>query len=1051
MRWVVMKAASLLTLVVSLGLGFPAAVAPVAASESVRAETPLCAPAPEALLIGDSLVARASDDYVTAFAEAGWNLTVVAYGGRTARWGFPQLEAQMALTPQPSVVIVSLGTNDTRMLSTTQNQDAALIRRYVDAVGDERTLLWANVALQPEIPSLSPRYVREVEFNDALIQVASESTNLQVLDWAGEADYSQFLDDGVHYQPTEYPHRAQWLADALLRTVCEPDPGEPGPVVQPWPTQVGNSSVSIAWNPPRRGGEPTSYVVEYSTAPSGPWTPAEGADPAATAMTITGLRSTTPYYIRVAAKVEDVVGPWMMATNEIPITSVTGGATSTCVLYADHELACAGANESGWIDSGVVGPVTLLTNVLSGVSAVSPAQGHACVIRLARAVACWGSNSHGVLGNGQFSGVQAEAIDVPGIAEAISVATTDAHTCAVSGVEGEVTCWGANSSGELGDGTLIDRTSPTRVLGLGAVRDVTVGPDFSCALLTEGSVWCWGANSLGQLGDGTQISRNQPRQVVGLSDVTQLSAADGYVCALRADATVWCWGQSGSLTPIRTPHIGGAVKITTASDHACAVLNTGSLKCWGENAYGQLGTGTTEDAPPTQVLDIQSAVSVAPTDTGSCALLVDGRLRCWGSNRDGQFGQGEAVSVAAVVAPNLPKVIKPFVRTLGIRITRLSIKTASGIPVTGGSISWSSVGAVARNPVGLTALGIAGLPSTPAGRLQVSLRRGVLPDGVKVSGTWTVWQNGQPLIALTIPDPPAPSTRYVRVNVGENRRVIGAAVRVEGLTGRLSVSGFTYVVKTVSSGATAVSGLFVARGFALSDAPIATVEYSDDVIQRRVSKVVLAEDLTVVRLPRVPYLDLQNRDIRAQIGTLVPVTARLSDPVRKRRDSQPSLAGVAVTMTPPVGVAQTCAGVTLTAKTDSRGWATLAVCATKSGTFQVSAPGAVSTACLNLLVFGGVPSPVEKVDVRSPSSGRIVVSWSPPDFIGGRSVPILSYTVLVSGGSGVVRKEVIPGSGRLRRHVHFRGLTSAKTYKVTVTATNASGTSTPVEGWAGVA
>ncbi|MSW86704.1 MAG: hypothetical protein F2826_08335, partial [Actinobacteria bacterium] len=108
MRWVVMKAAPSLTLVVSLGLGFPAAIAPVAASESVMAETPLCAPAPEALLIGDSLVARARDDYVAAFAEAGWNLTVVAYGGRTARWGFPQLEAQMALTSQPSVVIVAL-------------------------------------------------------------------------------------------------------------------------------------------------------------------------------------------------------------------------------------------------------------------------------------------------------------------------------------------------------------------------------------------------------------------------------------------------------------------------------------------------------------------------------------------------------------------------------------------------------------------------------------------------------------------------------------------------------------------------------------------------------------------------------------------------------------------------------------------------------------------------------------------------------------------------------------------------------------------------------
>ena len=1040
-----------LALTLALGIGVPVAVASVAASASVSAETPLCAPAPEALLIGDSLVARARDDYVTAFAEAGWNLTVVAYGGRTARWGLPQLEAQMALTPQPSVVIVALGTNDTRMLSTNQNQDAALIRRYVDVVGAERKLLWANVALQPEVPSLSPRYVREVEFNDALIQVALESTNLQVLDWAGEADYSQFLDDGVHYQPTEYPHRAQWLADALLRTVCEPDPGEPGPVVQPWRTRVGNSSVSIAWNPPRRGEEPTSYVVEYSTAPSGPWTQAEGADPAATAMTITGLRSATTYYIRVAAKVEDVVGPWMIATNEIPITSVTGGATSTCALYPDHELTCAGANESGWIDSGVVGPVTHLTNVLSGVSAVSSAHGHACVIRISRVVACWGSNSHGVLGNGQDSGFEAEAIDVPGISEAISVATTDTHTCAVAGEEGQVTCWGANSSGELGDGTLINRTSPTRVLGIGAVRDVTVGPDFSCALLAEGSVWCWGKNSLGQLGDGTEIDRDQPVQVTGLTNVIQVSAGEGYACALRSDATVWCWGQSGSLTPIRTPHIGGAVKIATAMDHACAVLSTGSLKCWGSNAYGQLGTGTTEDAPPTQVLDIQSAVSVSTTETGSCALLVDGRLRCWGSNRDGQFGQGEVVSVAAVVEPNPPRVIEPYVRTLGTRTTRVSIKTASGIPVSGGSISWSSVGAVARNPVGLTALGIAGLPSTPAGRLQVSLRRGVLPDGVKVSGTWTVWQNGQSLIALTVPDPPVASTRYVRVNVPGGGRVMNAQVSVEGLVGRMEVSRFTFTVNPAAAGATGVNGLFSVRGFAASNAPVASVEYRDGVIRRRVSNVVLEEGLTAVRLPSAPYLGLPVREIRADFGALVAVSAKLHAPAGSGSDRDFELAGYEVTIRPPVGAAQTCQGATLTATTDSHGRASLAVCASRSGTYQVSAPGAVTTASLNLLVFGGAPSPVEKVDVRSPSSGRIVVSWSPPDFIGGRSVPISTYTVLVIGGSGVVRAEIVPGSGPLRRHVHFHGLASATTYKVTVTATNASGTSTPIEGWAGVA
>ncbi len=37
------------------------------------------------------------------------------------------------------------------------------------------------------------------------------------------------------------------------------------------------------------------------------------------------------------------------------------------------------------------------------------------------------------------------------------------HTCAVVD-DGTVRCWGSNSYGQLGDGTIIDWTTPVRVL-----------------------------------------------------------------------------------------------------------------------------------------------------------------------------------------------------------------------------------------------------------------------------------------------------------------------------------------------------------------------------------------------------------------------------------------------------------------------------------------------------------------------------------------------------------------------------------------------------------
>jgi|GEM_PF-4127830 len=611
MRRVVLQVLPALALVLCFGIGLPPATASVTASEA--AETPLCSPTPGALLIGDSLVARDSEAYAPAFAEAGWDLTVLAEGGKTARWGLGRLEEQLVLAPETSVVVVALGTNDTRIASASPEQDTALIRKYVAAVGDQRTLLWVNVALKPETTNLYRRYVREAQFNSALLQVDVESQNMQVLDWKSTVDYEQFLPDGVHYEPEAYPIRATWIADSALRAMCE------------------------------------------------------------------------------------------------------------------------------------------------------------------------------------------------------------------------------------------------------------------------------------------------------------------------------------------------------------------------------------------------------------------------------------------------------FVRSLGTRSISLSIQTESGVPVTGGSITWSSQGAVVKGPVGLTSRGVAVLPSTSAGRLQVSLRRGVLPGGVKVSGTWSVWQSEEPSIELKVPDPPTPSTRQVRVNVAGNRRVIGAKVRVDGLSGRATVSGFTYTVHRVFSGSTGTNGLFAARGFTMNDSPRATVEYSDGVVRRRAENVVVNREFTVVRLPGAPYLGLPIREIRADSGALTPVIARLHAPAGSRRDPESALSGYEVTIRPPAGAAQTCSGAILSATTDSQGRASLAVCATQSGTYRVAAAGAVTTAALKLLVRGAAPGPVTKVDVESPASGLIRVSWSPPDFIGGRDFPIRGYTVTIKDANELVRARVVRGSGLLRRHVEFRGLASGRKYSVTVTAASKGGRSTPIVVGVGVA
>ena len=93
------------------------------------------------------------------------------------------------------------------------------------------------------------------------------------------------------------------------------------------------------------------------------------------------------------------------------------------------------------------------------------------------------------------------------------------HTCAVV-VAGGVKCWGANASGQLGDGTNEKRNTPVNVLGVsGGVIAIAAGSEHTCALTTGGAMGCWGANSSGQLGIGTNEQRNTLANVPGLPTV----------------------------------------------------------------------------------------------------------------------------------------------------------------------------------------------------------------------------------------------------------------------------------------------------------------------------------------------------------------------------------------------------------------------------------------------------------------------------------------------------------------------------------------------------
>jgi hypothetical protein len=130
---------------------------------------------------------------------------------------------------------------------------------------------------------------------------------------------------------------------------------------------------------------------------------------------------------------------------------------------------------------------------------------------------------------------------VPGLTGVVAIAANAAngHSMALK-ANGTVWTWGYNASGQLGDGTMVDRTVPVQVGTLAEVMAIAAGSGsgpfatpggHSLALKANGTLWAWGFNGVGQLGDGSTINRSTPVQVhypASLTMVRAISAGGGH-------------------------------------------------------------------------------------------------------------------------------------------------------------------------------------------------------------------------------------------------------------------------------------------------------------------------------------------------------------------------------------------------------------------------------------------------------------------------------------------------------------------------------------------
>jgi alpha-tubulin suppressor-like RCC1 family protein len=333
------------------------------------------------------------------------------------------------------------------------------------------------------------------------------------------------------------------------------------------------------------------------------------------------------------------------------VAQVSTNGQHSCAVTVEGVAKCWGLNYSGQLGNATRTESHVPVDVIglsAPVTVVEAAHSHSCAITADATLHCWGSNLVGELGNGTAS---KHLLPGPALgleAPPVAIATGYHHTCSVS-PSGGAACWGDNTSGQLGDGTALQRNLPVDVVGLGSgVTALTAGYDHTCALVTGGAVKCWGNNAEGQLGDGTRTDRLTPVGVAGLSSgVVAISAGVLHTCALTSSAGVKCWGDNHEgqvgdgtttdrLTPVDVSGLtSGVASVDTGGSHTCAVTNAGGAKCWGSGEA--LGNGSTSGSTvPVGVSSLASGVStISAGNSHSCAITTSTALKCWGSGWPG--------------------------------------------------------------------------------------------------------------------------------------------------------------------------------------------------------------------------------------------------------------------------------------------------------------------------------------------------------------------------------------------------------------------------------
>ena len=305
----------------------------------------------------------------------------------------------------------------------------------------------------------------------------------------------------------------------------------------------------------------------------------------------------------------------------------------------------------------------------------------------------WGANYYGQLGNNSTSNLSSRVQTMVSGPVWLSCSAGASHVGAIA-TNGYLWSWGRNDFGQVGDNSVVNKSSPVLNYILGNDwQQISCGYNVSAAIKQNGTLWLWGSNFYGTLGDGTTVSKSSGVQILSGGTWKVVSVGTRHAVGIKTDNSLWTWGNNsfgqlgnGSINSTSSPvenGLGGKdwANVYAGNNFTIALKNNGNLYGFGLNGSGQLGIASYQNVSmpveigasnnswfkssagnafslaigdlsifptPTYTPPVTPTPSASPnptpSPTPSAAIMY-----IWGNNAYGQIGQENVINYSSPV------------------------------------------------------------------------------------------------------------------------------------------------------------------------------------------------------------------------------------------------------------------------------------------------------------------------------------------------------------------------------------------------------------------